>query len=134
MTTHAVRWLSDREPEAIRFLEALVNQDSGTYDRDDVNAVAGMLAGPLSDLGFTPTRFPQSEYGDHWLWERRGPGDKRLLCVSHLDTVFARGTARARPFTITGARATGPGVLDMKGGITSLLFAFRALAATDSRA
>ena len=35
--------------EAIRFLEALVNQDSGTYDRDDVNALAEMLAGPLRE-------------------------------------------------------------------------------------
>jgi glutamate carboxypeptidase len=134
MASRAVTWLADREAEAIRYLEALVNQDSGTYDRDDVNALAGMLAAPLADLGFTPTRFPQAEYGDHWLWERRGTGAKRLLCVSHIDTVFARGTARARPFAIAGGRATGPGVLDMKGGITSLLFAFRALAATDSPA
>ena len=134
MTSPAVTWLDGREAEAIRFLEALVNQDSGTYDREDVNALADMLAGPLGDLGFAPTRFPQSIYGDHWLWERRGRGPKRLLCVSHLDTVFARGTARARPFSVVGARAMGPGVLDMKGGITSLLFAFRALAATASPA
>ncbi len=134
MTSPAVTWLDGREAEAIRFLEALVNQDSGTYDREDVNVLADMLAGPLGDLGFAPTRFPQSIYGDHWLWERRGRGPKRLLCVSHLDTVFARGTARARPFSVVGARAMGPGVLDMKGGITSLLFAFRALAATASPA
>ena len=134
MTSPAVTWLDGREAEAIRFLEALVNQDSGTYDREDVNALADMLAGPLGDLGFTPTRFPQSTYGDHWLWERRGRGAKRLLCVSHLDTVFARGTARARPFSVVGGRAMGPGVLDMKGGITGLLFAFRALAATASPA
>jgi glutamate carboxypeptidase len=134
MTSTAVAWLVDREAEAIRFLEALVNQDSGTYDREDVNALADLLAGPLRELGFVPTRFPQTEYGDHWLWERRGTGSKRLLCVSHLDTVFSRGTARERPFSIVGARAMGPGVLDMKGGITSLLFAFRALAAADGPA
>jgi glutamate carboxypeptidase len=134
MTSQAVTWLSDREAEAICFLETLVNQDSGTYDRDDVNTLAEMMAGPLRSLGFTPTRFPQTPYGDHWLWERKGTGPKRLLCVSHIDTVFSHGTARARPFAVVGARATGPGVLDMKGGITSLLFAFRALAATDSPA
>ena len=74
----AVTWLDGREAEAIRFLEALVNQDSGTYDREDVNALADMLAGPLRDLGFTPARFPQSSYGDHWLWERRGSGAKSV--------------------------------------------------------
>lgn len=44
MTSPAVTWLDDREAEAIRFLEALVNQDSGTYDRDDVDTLADMLA------------------------------------------------------------------------------------------
>lgn len=131
-------WLDAREAEAIRFLEALVNQDSGTYDRDEVNRVADLLAGPLRELGFAPTRIPETAYGDHWLWEKPGTSAKRLLCVSHIDTVFAKGTARARPFTIAereGARrAMGPGVYDMKGGITSLLFAFKALRATESRA
>lgn len=130
----AVAWLADQESEAIRFLEALVNQDSGTYDREDVNRLAEMLAGPLSDLGFTPTRHPQTEYGDHWLWEKPGRGDKRLLCISHIDTVFARGTARERPFSIRDGRAYGPGVLDMKGGIAAMLFAFRALHAAGSPA
>jgi len=83
--------------EAVRVLETLVNQDSGTYDREDVNRLAEILAGPLRELGFAPTRFPQSEYGDHWLWEKLGTGGTRLLCVSHIDTVFARGTAKARP-------------------------------------
>jgi hypothetical protein len=52
MTSAAVRWLDGKEPEAIRFLEALVNQDSGTYDALDVNRLADMLVAPLRDLGF----------------------------------------------------------------------------------
>jgi glutamate carboxypeptidase len=130
----AVSWLADKEPEAIRFLQGLVNQDSGTYDPLDVNRLADMLVAPLRDLGFTPTRFPQTTYGDHWRWEKPGTGPRRLLFISHIDTVFTSGTAKARPFTVAGKRATGPGVLDMKGGITCLLFALRALRATDSRA
>ncbi|MBI1733649.1 MAG: M20 family metallopeptidase [Candidatus Rokubacteria bacterium] len=134
MTSPAVTWLDDKETEAIRFLEALVNQDSGTYDRNDVNRLADILAVPLSDLGFHSTRFPQSQYGDHWLWEKPGRGPKRLLFVSHIDTVFACGTAKERPFSIAGKRAYGPGVLDMKGGITVVTFALCALKAADSAA
>jgi len=138
MGTPLFDWLDAREAEAIRFLETLVNQDSGTYERDDVNRVAEILAEPLRELGFAPTRFPQTDYGDHWLWEKPGRGGKRLLCVSHIDTVFARGTARARPFTIVEEhgrrRARGPGVYDMKGGVATLLYAFRALRTTDSPA
>ncbi len=134
MTSPAVRWLDDKEPDALRFLEALVNQDSGTYDQLDVNRMGDLLAGALDELGFHATRFPQSDYGDHWLWEHHGAADKRLLAISHIDTVFATGTAKSRPFSISGPRAYGPGVLDMKGGITVLVFALRALRATDSPA
>jgi glutamate carboxypeptidase len=134
MTSAAVAWLEDKEPDAIRFLEALVNQDSGTYDALDVNRLADMLVAPLRDLGFTPTRFPQTTHGDHWRWEKPGRGPKRLLAISHIDTVFSSGTTKQRPFTVSGKRALGPGVLDMKGGITCLLFALRALRAVDSPA
>jgi glutamate carboxypeptidase len=134
MPAPAVAWLDDKHDEAVRFLEGLVNQDSGTYDRIDVNRLGDMMAAALDELGFRATRFPQSEYGDHWLWERRGTGDKRLLAISHIDTVFGSGTAKSRPFSRSGRRAYGPGVLDMKGGITVLVFALRALKATQSPA
>jgi glutamate carboxypeptidase len=134
MSSAAVRWLDDKEPEALRFLASLVNQDSGTYDALDVNRMGDLMAAMLDELGFRATRIPQSEYGDHWLWEHSGRGDTRLLAVSHIDTVFASGTAKSRPFTIDKGRAYGPGVLDMKGGITVLAFALRALKAVDSPA
>ena len=134
MSSAAVRWLDDKEPEALRFLASLVNQDSGTYDALDVNRMGDLMAATLDELGFRSTRIPQTEYGDHWVWEHRGRGDKRLLAVSHIDTVFASGTAKSRPFTIDKGRAYGPGVLDMKGGITVVAFALRALKATDSPA
>jgi len=51
-----------------------------------------------------------------------------------MDTVFPAGTAASRPFRIEGGRATGPGVVDMKGGLTVLIFALKALAATESQA
>lgn len=138
MASALFAWLDGQEQEAIRLLETLVNQDSGTYDRQEVNRLAEILSEPLLELGFIPTRFAQAEYGDHWLWEKSGRRPKRLLAVSHLDTVFSKGTAKARPFAIIErdgrVRATGPGVLDMKGGIVAWLFALRALWATDSPA
>ena len=37
--------------------------------------------------------------------------------MAHMDTVFAKGAAAARPFRIEGGRAYGPGVSDDKAGI-----------------
>ncbi len=45
------RWLHAHEGEVIAFLEALVNQDSGTCDRVAVNRVADHLAGAYAELG-----------------------------------------------------------------------------------
>jgi glutamate carboxypeptidase len=41
--------------------------------------------------------------------------------------VFPLGTLAARPFTIAGGRATGPGVFDMKGGIVQAIHAVASL-------
>lgn len=112
--------------EQIDFLARLVNQDSGTDDRDDVNQVADMLAAPLTELGFTVTRMTPERYGDHLLAVKPGTGPRRFLFVGHFDTVFPAGTAKERPFRIEGSRAYGPGVYDMKGGLAALLFALRA--------
>lgn len=112
--------------EQIDFLARLVNQDSGTDDRDDVNQVADMLAAPLDELGFAVTRVTPERYGDHLLAVKPGAGPRRFLFVGHFDTVFPAGTAKERPFRIEGSRAYGPGVYDMKGGLAALLFALRA--------
>src|SRR5512146_1668639 len=101
----------------IDFLARLVNQDSGTDDRDDVNQAADMLAAPLDELGFAVTRVTPERYGDHLLAVKPGTGPRRFRFVGHFDTVFPAGTAKERPFRIEGSRAYGPGVYDMKGGL-----------------
>jgi glutamate carboxypeptidase len=44
-----------------------------------------------------------------------------------MDTVFADGTAAARPFRIEGSRAYGPGIMDDKGGIVMAIGALKIL-------
>lgn len=120
--------------EQIELLARLVNQDSGTDDRADVNMVGDMLVERLHELGFVVTRVPQARFGDHILGEKPGTGPKRFLFVGHFDTVFPAGTARQRPFRIADGRAYGPGVYDMKGGLATLLYALRVHRETGSRA
>lgn len=47
--------------------------------------------------------------------------------LGHMDTVFPVGEAARRPFTVEGSRVTGPGALDMKGGVAVMLSALKAL-------
>ena len=135
----AMRDLLDRldgwRDEQIEFLARLVNHDSGTDDPMDVNRVGRILADRLELTGFKVTRIPQERFGDHLLGEKPGTGPKRFLFVGHFDTVFPSGTVKHRPFRIDEqGRAWGPGVYDMKGGLTALLYALRAHKETRSQA
>ncbi len=120
--------LAPKEADALAFLAALVNQDSGSDDPPGVNRVGAQMAGALRELGFRVECVPQRGRGDH-LIARRGDRPRRLLLLGHMDTVYPAGTARGRPFRVEGERAFGPGVADMKGGLCALVFALRALAA-----
>ena len=53
--------------------------------------------------------------------------DPKVLLIAHMDTVFAKGTAAARPFRIEGDRAYGPGVSDDKAGIVVALSVLKIL-------
>jgi glutamate carboxypeptidase len=59
----------------------------------------------------------------------RTPDDKskHILILSHLDTVHPVGTLKAQPFEVKTDRVTGPGVFDMKSGLTLMLEALALL-------
>jgi glutamate carboxypeptidase len=57
----------------------------------------------------------------------RGAGKARILVIAHMDTVFGPGTVAARPYTVDGNLAHGPGVADEKGGVVEGLYALKLL-------
>ena len=126
-----IGYLDSRQGDMLALLERMVNTDSGTLDKAGVDRVGALLAERLKELGFDLEIIRQREYGDHLLGRKAGKNTRRILFLGHMDTVFATGTAAQRPFRIEAARAYGPGVLDMKGGIVCLLFALGALKATE---
>jgi glutamate carboxypeptidase len=115
------------EPEMLTFLEKVVNTDSGTFDKTGVDQVGVLLAERLEALDFSIETVSQTEHGDHIVARKAGEEPGRILLVGHMDTVYPAGTAAARPFHIQDGMARGPGVLDMKGGLVSLLYALKAL-------
>ena len=122
-----LEYIDSKKIEMVEFLERLVNIDSGSYDKAGVDQVGDVLAVRLAALDFAVQRNPQKEYGDHVIGNKPGAGNQRILFIGHMDTVFPLGTVQKRPFRIEGERAFGPGVMDMKGGITCLIYALEAL-------
>lgn len=135
-------WLEGQEEAMLELLERVTNMNSGSLNKDGVNAVAAVFSAALRDLGFSigglpgdviaMPSCPGSEYtvdlADHVLAQREGNGT-RLLLMGHLDTVFPPDSPFQR-FSRDGDTMYGPGVSDMKGGLVIMLYALKALAET----
>ncbi|MDT0329822.1 M20/M25/M40 family metallo-hydrolase [Nocardiopsis lambiniae] len=119
-------------PEYVERLRALVGVDSGSLDPGGVDAVGDLVSGYLADAGAeverVPVRHPDGGPLGHAVVGRLSgpePGPT-LLLAGHLDTVFERGTAARRPFTVENGRwARGPGVCDDKGGLLAGITAMK---------
>jgi glutamate carboxypeptidase len=106
------------KPGAIKLWERLVNIDSGTGDAEGMKAVGDIAIEELKKLGATiETVSSAPAAGDNIVATFTGTGKGKVLLMAHMDTVFAKGAAAARPFRIEGGRAYGPGVSDDKAGI-----------------
>jgi glutamate carboxypeptidase len=111
-----------QQPDAMKLWERLVNIDSGTGDKDGVNAVGAVAVEALNKLGAAVEAIPaMPAYGNNIVARLSGTGKGKVLLIAHMDTVFPKGTAAARPFRVEGGRAYGPGVSDDKAGIVVAL-------------
>ena len=117
-------YIDDHKAQMMDLWQDLVNQDSPASYREGVDLVAKRVFKELEEAGAS-TRW--DEEGKTLIAEI--PGDSRapVLLLGHMDTVFPVGEAARRPFTVEGSRVTGPGALDMKGGVAVMLSALKAL-------
>lgn len=117
-------YIDDHKAQMMDLWQDLVNQDSPASYREGVDLVAKRVFKELEEAGAS-TRW--DEEGKALIAEI--PGDSRapVLLLGHMDTVFPAGEAARRPFTVEGSRVTGPGALDMKGGVAVMLSALKAL-------
>jgi glutamate carboxypeptidase len=130
------RYLETNQDAMIQTLEELVTLESPSDERAAVDAVGETLARAFEGLGAEVDRVPQAAFGDH-LRLTWGQGDRQILLLGHMDTVWPLGEGTERPFTIaqdatTGMlKGTGPGIFDMKGGLVIGLYALSALHALE---
>ncbi|MCA3735428.1 MAG: M20/M25/M40 family metallo-hydrolase [Phenylobacterium sp.] len=118
-------------PEQLKLLETLVNIDSGTGDVEGGRRVLDVLAPRLEALGARVEPVPAEIPGlpDNLVATLKGKGKAKILMIGHIDTVFEPGTAARWPYSVSGDRATGPGVGDEKGGVIQAVVALEILTA-----
>jgi len=126
------------ESQQVPFLRRLVDQPSHTAARDDVEAAAAILDAQAEAVGLVVQRHPDpaGRFADHRVYRTAatGPDDRTLALVGHVDTVFPRSMGFLAMTRDDGPRGPqtgdvirGPGVLDMKSGLSCMLFAIDAL-------
>jgi glutamate carboxypeptidase len=131
-TAEIVEDIAQRQDQMVGLLRELVEHESGTYDKADVDRLGAALRERLEALDFETELLKQDRLGDHVVGRRPSRNGKQILLVGHFDTVFSHGTLAERPWRVENGRAYGPGVYDMKGGIVILLTALDALRAGGS--
>src|SRR4029077_10033958 len=63
-------------------------------------------------------------------WQEKSRSAGQLLVLGHYDTVYSSGTLARMPFRVSGGKAYGPGIFDMKAGLVQALFALEMLQQT----
>ncbi|MFD2656141.1 M20 family metallopeptidase [Gracilibacillus thailandensis] len=122
-------YLKDQQEHMLNMLEQLVNIDSGSYDKAGVDKVGAFMKQLYQQIDFEVEEVKQEEAGNHLIIRKKNvdPTNQTILILTHMDTVFEKGTAKERPFHINGNRAYGPGVIDMKASLVSVYYAMKAL-------
>lgn len=117
-----------REKEYVTLLEKLVRHESPSGRKDAADTLASFLETTLQERGWTVTRHPRKDVGDIIEATLDGGIGPRSLLLTHYDTVWPIGTIEQMPFKRDGDKLYGPGVLDMKSGITCAILAPELLA------
>lgn len=124
-------WFERRRSDMVDLMRDLVNTDSHTHDKAGVDDVVDQIRNFLETAG-VETRLIEQEVAGNLLHADIRPAGSNavpVLLLGHCDTVFPKGEAARRPFQIVGARAYGPGVADMKGGLVINAFVLAGLKA-----
>jgi glutamate carboxypeptidase len=124
-----LQYLQGQREEIIRLLESMVRVESPSDEPGTQHAIREIIATELEQLGFRVYRIPGRDSGG--MLYASNPGRNRSakaqLMLGHYDTVWPLGTLENMPFEVDGDIIRGPGVYDMKGGITQILLALQTL-------
>ena len=124
-----LEYVRSQQPALIELLKHMVEAESPSSTPDSHQLIISVLSDAFGSLGFK-IRTPRMPNSHRHVYARRNDRDRGKpiqLLVGHYDTVWPIGTVANRPFTIDGNILRGPGVFDMKGGLTQIVIALRAI-------
>jgi glutamate carboxypeptidase len=122
-------WMRLKQKELIAFLREMVECETPSDDASAVDRMGELFADRVAGIAKVK-RLNGSPYGRHLVCEFSLPGRNKngqILALGHSDTVWPLGTLRTMPWREEKGRLWGPGVLDMKAGLSFFVYAVKAL-------
>ncbi|MCE2613011.1 M20 family metallopeptidase [Flavobacteriaceae bacterium D16] len=122
-------FLKAHEDEMRQFLQDLVTMETPSHKIEAQHIILEVLRERFEALGFYAVHFPGKKTGGY-LYARPTDRDKSLpiqLLIGHCDTVWPAGTLEEMPLSYEKGKIKGPGVYDMKAGLTQIFYALAAI-------
>lgn len=122
-------FVKDSQAEMLALLQRLVKIESPTTVPDAQAEILTCLHQELMTLDLSVHHVPGVDSGGYLVAEPRNAdaySGKQLL-VGHCDTVWPLGTIKNMPFSIADNIGRGPGIFDMKSGLTQIIYALKAI-------
>ena len=128
--THEIQaYLSAHEAEMIQYLTKLVAIESPSHSAASQHKLFSELSKTLKALGYFTFHMPGRKTGGY-LYARpnnRKKDDPIQHLVGQCDTVWPLKTIQTLKIEEKQERLKGPGIYDMKAGITQIIFALKAV-------
>ncbi len=125
-------YIDQSRDEMLALWEEFVNVESAKDHKAGIDSLISKVEEILQAENFQ-TRVISYEKAGNAVVAEFGDVEKEkpIIFIGHVDTVFPKGFLADHPFQIKDGIAYGPGILDMKGGVVSILYAVKALRAAN---
>ncbi len=123
------QFFEDQHLEMLDFLKQLVKAESPSRNREEQEKIFKILTNKIQSLDYQVLRIPGKETGGYLMAypKHRIKHQPIQLLIGHCDTVWEMNTLKKMPLQQQNGQLKGPGVYDMKAGLTQILFALQAI-------
>ena len=129
IATEIMAYFKASNDNMVEFLENLIHYESPSNNPNSQKALLEFLENKLKSLGYFTLNVPGKKTGG-FLYARPRNRDRKKplqLLLGHCDTVWEKNTLLKMPISKNDGKMTGPGVYDMKAGLTQLIFSLQVI-------
>ena len=123
--------MQDNHQTMFRVLKEMVTIESPSNNKESQNQIFKFLEKKLKELEFYSVGVPGKKTGGYLYArpENREKNKPLQLLLGHCDTVWEINTINEIPIVQHDGKITGPGIYDMKAGLTQILFSLKTIKA-----